>query len=412
MGFPYPKFKEVTSDILGGEDALPIGCVLKNGKVARAFNAVNTRRTPVTNMVCLKISPYTSGAIAYTSDGTVYSAPYLDVTILSRITTLTASKPFFIEQKTGSYTDLVLMADGKYVRARNGSYHVGSSDVSLRCGVIRCGRLFGIDTTNGHLFKWSGESGYTDWTQGISGAGQAYLEGNGGQVLEIFDFEDGLVLLRENGITRISAGGNPENFRVDGDTLLIPKYSQKTAVIVGDGLYFCANGGFYRYKGKNIVKIKGLISDDAMNADTALSYAGRYYVVGASSSKLLRRVVYIYDTVDETYQVVDFPAYYLTEDYQSVLAYSSTAICRLQPTGSFTFMCGTYDFGSHSRKLLKSLEADCDDGTTVSISNGRYTKVIVAGGVTRINMRGTKFEISVSGTGAVRSMKMKAEVRD
>ena len=411
MALKYPKCANVQVDLLAGKDVFPVGCVLKDGKLSPAFNAVDTFHATVKKLVCLRQSNSASGSLAYSSDGKVYRGDNLDATVLTQIETMTASLPFFIEQKSGTSNDLVLLGNTNYVRMRNGGYYKGELASSLRCGTIRCGRLFGIDRSNAYLFKWSGPGGYTDWESGISGAGQAYLEEYGGQSWEIFSLDDELVILREYGITRISAAGDPENFRLDGDTIPIPSFYRKTAALAGDGLYFCADGGLYRYKGGKVSKMEGLVTDDAATPMLSASYGGRYYLAAGISSRLSRRVVYIYDTVDKTYQVVDIPAICLSSDNRSMIGFAADTAYRIQNTGEYSFSCGEFDFGSHSRKLLTSLEADCDEGVEVSISNGRFTRTVTAGGKTRLNMRGVSFSVTVNGSGEVRSLKLNAEVR-
>lgn len=411
MNPTYPECTYAHVDLLSGNGCLPAGCVLKDGKLSRSFNAVNTMKTPVANLVCLYYSNFSGASLAYSSDGKVYKGSNLDATVLTEIKSLSASSPFYIEQRKGRYADLVLMTNSDYVRMRNGSYYSEAVSASLRCGTVRCGRIFGIDLINANLLKWSGEDGYDDWEQGISGAGQVYLDSEGGQAWNVFNFEDELIVMRNNGITRMAVAGNPENFRFENFTITMPALYKNTAAVVGDSLFFCANGGMYVYKGGRISKVKGLISDDIVNPNLCFSYAGRYYMVAGNSTRLSRRVVYMYDTVDGTYQIVDIPATCLAADVRSLIGITSNAIYRIQLTGEYNFTCGTYDFGSNKRKLLTTLEADCDSGVYVKISNGRFTKTVAAGGTVRLNMRGAKFTVSVTGTGEVRSMKLNAEVR-
>ncbi len=410
MSLKYPKCAYAQVDLLAGKDQFPIGCVLKDGKILRAFNAVDTFRTPITNLMSLRCSRFASGGLAYTSDEKVYRTSYLDATVFTEIKSLSAYDPFFIEQKTGDDTDLVLFMDSDYVCLRNGGYFSSPLSAELRCGVLRCGRVFGFDSYNGQLLKWSGEGSYKDWEPGISGAGQAYLDCLGGEVWSVFDFEDELVALQDNGIIRISVAGNPENFRII-DNFSMPTLFRNTAAVVGKGIYFCAEGGLYCYRGGKVNKIGGLISEDAQYPDVALCHLGKYYVVGATSATLSRRAVYMYDTVENTFQIVNADAYYLAADNRSLLGYAANAIYRIQPTGKYSFGCGKFDFGSSSRKLLTSLEADCDEDVEVSISNGRFTRTVAAGGKTRLNMRGVNFSVTVKGSGEVRSLKLNAEVR-
>lgn len=411
MGVLYPECTYVQADLLTGKNSVPIGCVLKNGVLRRALTAVATSAAPITNITYIKSYKSSQVVLATTSNGKAQLALYSDATKLSLVRNYTAATPFSVEQRMSNNIDAVLFTDTYYVRLRNGGYNVGQAASGLMGGTIRCGRVFAGDNTDGYTVRWSGEGGYADWTESIYGAGKAYLETAGGQIKQLFDFEGEIVIIRENGITRFSASGTPENFRVSSPGIPIPALCDKTAVLTKDGIMFCTEDGLYVYKGGNVRKLDGLISSDIVNPVFAMLYMDKYYAVLGDSAKLARRVLYLYDIQNGIYQIADVPAYILAEDAESLVAYGETATFRILPQGNYTFMCGAYDFGTPSRKLVTELYADCDGGVSVSVSNGRYTRKVKAGGVTRLNMRGAKFTVTVTGSGEVRALKLKAEVR-
>lgn len=415
MALPYPKCSDVSVDLLAVKNFMPTGCVLKNGVLSPAFNAEITSAEPVKNLVCLKSSKSAGGGFAYTNDGGVYRIDSVDCTSMKLLRNLTATTPVFIEQRTGEYPDFMLITDSNFARVRRGGYFIGAMKTQMRCAALRCGRTFAADLSTGFIFKWSGEGGFNDWDEGISGAGHVYLDPPGGQTREMFDFENEIVLMRERGITRFSVSGNPENFRMIQPTLIIPDYYNKTAAVVSDKIFFCAHGGLHYYCAGKIKRLEGLISEDIFNPVVAQAYLGRFYAVVGYSNKLERTVVYIYDVINDTYQTVDVPAYYIAEDGISLVAFSEDAIYRIHPEGKYfgdyELDCGNIDFGTPNRKLLKKLICDCEGEVKVCISNGRHTRKITAGGTTRLNMRGAKFKITVTGNGIVRSLKLEAEVR-
>ena len=411
MNFSYPICTNVQVDLLTGKNSVPIGCVLKNGVLTRALTAVATSAAPQTNLTHISSSKYAQCVLATTSDNKAHIGKYADATKMTAVRAYSAATPFSIEQRVSEKLYAVLFTDSDYIEVQKGIYYTNSVASGLMGGTVRCGRVFAGDSKDGLAVRWSGDSKYTDWTESIYGAGKVYLEADGGKIKQLFDFEDGIIIIRENGITRFSASGTPENFRVISPTLPIPAYCDKTAVMTGESIMFCTEDGLFAYKSGGIRKLDGLISRDIVNPVYAILYKDRYYAVLGDSVKLARRVLYLYDIPNDTCQIVDVPAYILVEDDMSLVAFGENATYRIQPQGNYAFMCGTFDFGTPSRKLITELYADCDGDVGVSISNGRYTKKVKAGGTTRLNMRGTKFTVTATGSGEVRALKLKAEVR-
>lgn len=406
----YPECSYEQIDLLAG-GGFPVACTLKEGVLSPSLAAVNTYAKPVTDLVHLRTSAVGGAFIAYIGAGNFCFGLPSNATVVMPIPGVyKASSPFSLEVREGANGEAVLFTDDRYLRMRNASYYVGAFEGNLSCGVMHCGRMFGGDRTNGYIFKWSGQGGYIDWQQGISGAGQVYLDPQGGTIRDVFDFEEKLVILRERGLTQFTADGNPENFRL-GETIGLPAVYAKTAAKTAGCILFCTVDGLYRYKNGKAEKLKGLITNDMTAPVCAYSDGARYYFVSGTSAFLKRKVVYMYDALDDIYTVIDAPAYYISADTTSVIAYAENAVYRL--TGSdYSYFCAAADFGTKKRKLLREIEAETEGEVTAALSNGKYTrKITLTAGKTRLNMRGKEFTVTLSGTGVVRSLKITAEVR-
>lgn len=410
----YPKFKRVRQDLLKSAELQPVGAFASGGKITAGWKGVSSG-APTFNgrLAAMCASAVGGGILAATEDGKIYTGSLGAGLTLAHSDG--GSSPFVFETQDTA-PRAVLLSGNTFTTLQSGSILHGEFPVKLSCGTMRRGRLFGADAENPYVLRWSGSKGFNDWISGISGAGSLTLEPFGGHVLDIFDFEDRLVVIREGSIMRFSVYGNPENFK-EVDTAISPQIYRSTAAISGDGILFFTSGGLMSYRGGKIAKIDGLISDDLQSPTSAFVYDGRYYFICGTSKSLSKSVVYVYDFLHGGYEIIDIPAYFISHDGTSLVAYAPSAIYRLRWGYEYILYevaTESMDFGTDRRKLLTELEVDCDEDVRVSISNGRSTKTIrSAKGRTRLNMRGADFKVTFSGYGgSVRSAYLTAEVTE
>lgn len=409
--YPGCTFQQV--DLLEGNDKFTVGCTLKNGKIKPGLVATNTGLTPLPTVVHFGMSEIGRGIIVYTSDNFMRLADNSNGLSYYTNYNFKATYPFSFECNNGNAGEYVLVGNEYYLKIAAGVYSVGPFTGRVRYGAIRRGRLFGADRVNAYLLRWSGDGGWNDWTEGLTGAGSVRLDPPGGEIVRVFNFNEELVVVRKTGITFITIGGNPETFKVGKTVIIPPVYNAYSSIIVGNALYIYTADGLYSYKGGKIAKEEGLISADMTTCNYMNKDTDRYLITSGVSAKLGRTVVYVYDVTENVYQVVDVPAMNVGADTTSIIAFCQEANYRIAAGNSYTAYCGTYDFGSPDRKLLTGLEIDCDNGVDVEISNGTYTRTVRgAKGRMLLNMRGTKFTVSISGGEEVRSAKLTAEVRN
>lgn len=408
----YPKFKHVRQDILKSSVLQPTGAFVKDGKIFTGWKGVNERVSVANGLTAMLMSEVGNGILAGTDNGEIYSGA--SGTGLTLNYSDGGTSPFVFETYENSVSRAVLLSGKTFTTLYGGNLFHGELPAKLRCGTMRRGRLFGADNDNAYILRWSGPKGFTDWIEDISGAGNLVLEPSGGQISDIFDFEDELVVFREQSVMRFSVFGNPENFR-EIDTVVLPRIYRHTAAIAGDSILFFTSGGLMRYHGGKVTKTDGLISCDLTSPTSAFVYDGRHYFICGKSKSMAKSVVYVYDFWDGGYEIIDVPAYFISQDSTSLLAYTHSTIYRLRfgyEYIQYEVTTGNIDFGTNRRKLLTELEMDCDDDVRVSISNGRSTKTFRSvNGRTRLNMRGAEFKVTFSGYGgSVRSAHITAEV--
>lgn len=409
--YPGCTFQQV--DLLEGNHKFTIGCTLKDGTIKPGLVATNTGLPSIPTMVHFGMSEIGGGIIVYTSDKFMRLATMENGLNYYTNYNFTADYPFSFECNNGYSGEYVLVGNEYFIKLSGRTYSAGHFNGSLRHGAFCRGRLFGADWSNAYILRWSGEGGWNDWTLGLTGSGYARLEPLGGEILRVFNFNQELVVLRKKGITFVTVGGNPETFKVGKTVIIPPVYNAYSAIIVANTLYIYTDDGLYSYKDGKIAKEDGLISADMTTCNYMNKDTERYLITSGVSAKLGRTAMYVYDVIEDVCQVVDVPAVNVGADATSMIAFCEDATYRIVAGNSYTAYCGTYDFGSPDRKLLTGLEIDCDNGVDVEISNGTYTRTISgAKGRMLLNMRGTKFTVSISGGEEVRSAKLTAEVRN
>lgn len=408
----YPRYKVKRQDLVKTFGLQPFGAFIKDGSIIPGWSASFESDQAVANLTVMGCWPQIRDLVmAAGNDGNVYGGAL--GTEFVRLYSDTGSSPFKIEIFSSSPYGIIISGK-RYMRLSDGGFHSYSFPVELACGTMRRGRLFGGDTSMPYTLRWSGKSGFLDWTEGIpSGAGKLVLEPTGGHIIDLFDFEDELVVFRETSIMRFSTYGDPENFK-EKDALPVPDIARHTMAIAGDSILFFCLGGLMRYRGGKVARIQGLITDDIVSPVSVFVGSDRYYFVCGTSKSLGRSVIYVYDVVCDCCQIIDIPAYFVSQDKQSVLAYTESGIYRLNLNSEeipYGVVTGTVDFGTDKRKLATLLEVDCDEDVKVIISDGVNERTVdCPNGRTRLNMRGSRFTVTFCGTGSVRSAYLSAEV--
>lgn len=410
MKLPYPQSREVEADLIASVKAFPRYGILKDGVIKQAMGLEPLAAPPVKNLVCAHILPSGDG-LAYTKDRTVYRITDGDITRLRRFNTLEASSPFFVEMQAGARTDLLLAGDKTSVLLRNSTCGFASGFPPSACAAVRCGRVFAADSETGFILRWSGMDDILNWQKGIAGSGYYYADPAGGKITRLFDFGGEIVALRERGITCFSVGGTPESFRVSRELVMTGKILPATAAVAGGGLYFCCGNDVLRFSNGKAEKLDCGLFGDASNFSFGSAAYGRYYLLKALSKKLGYNVVYVYDVLLQTGYVLETDALCMYENGDDFIIDAYLQAYRFAKHDGYEVEFGEFDFGVRKRKLLTELIIDCDGETSVTVSGGSGTCKFKTEGSKKLGIRGGKFSLSVSGTGDIRALKLKAEVR-
>lgn len=392
-------------DVIAADGGLFINCKSVSGKIYPALAPVKNSGTVPKNISCVS---YVAGLGTFImhANGLVYSSA--NGTSYTLLMTAKTDAPFIVEERTeASGLRGHVICGERIVNHMGNTFNYSTFEGNLSCGVVRHGRLFGADLTDGYKLKWSGEGGVFDWEEGISGAGWVYPDAkNLGKIIGAVDFNDRLILVREHGLTVVKAFGTPEIFAIDGHYSL-PNIVANTAAVVGEKLFICTSGGLYCFTGSAVQKISDKLFG-GLEPVNAIAFGDKYLACG-NYGALSRNVVYIYDCADKSSYLSDAPVSALCASAK-IFGYASSAGYTLQEGGIYTFISGSVNFGSDKPKTLEKLYIDSAGKVTVSVSNGDIQREFSdVKGTLRMNMRGSSFTFTVTGESEIDNITAYAE---
>lgn len=407
----YPATKMQTADIISAEGALCIGCEVENGKIVPALCACENTANAFTDV---KTAGYSAAAGVYfvcADEKVFYSEDGLN---FSELAALAGDKPFIFEQRVNGAAKLYAAGSESCVSFGGGSGGSNAFNCGICGGQFKSGRLFGIDKTDNLKLRWSGEGGAFDWEESIDGAGWLKLDGAGGQILNLLNYGERLVAVRENGLSVISAFGTPENFKAESKNLRVSGIRKNTAAVAGNKLlFFAENGaysGLYAYNGAKITRVNCPLAEN-ISEPLCAAADGSLYFLSAFVKPLSRRAVLVYNAESGFAYVADFPASAFAVSGGGVFAYADGFACKLKAGGKFTFKSGAVNFGSADAKYLHGVKICGDGGADIEVLNGRAVRAFTnVKNALRADMRGANFTFTVKSQAKITALTAVAEV--
>lgn len=403
----FPATSRATENVVAADGALPVNCKRVGGRIVPALAPVKLTGTSPVNPTCAR---YCAGVGRYFlwAEGKVYVSS--TGSSFSALASLNAQSPFVVEEFTDEGARALICGDDTAI-LHTGAYQTADGFLgNLSCGAMRCGRLFGADRADGLRLRWSGEGGALDWAEGISGAGWVYPDPAFGKILDVYEFSGKLILIREDGLTVLSAYGTPENFALQGNYSL-PGIVPHTVAAAGNQLYVFAADGLYAFTGSGTEKLDDRLTEGFAPA-FGCAYGARLLVCGRHSA-LGRSAVYVYDARDEVSYLCDAPAEIVCAG-KHAMAYGGGESYRLEDGGAaFTFTSGKLKFGTVAPKTMERLVIDGDGAFDIVISDGERQRTFVGvRGCIRPNLRGNSFTVTVTGKSEVYGLTAEAEVEN
>lgn len=403
--FPETKFKR--ADVLAAAGAVNVGCIVKDGKILPAINSATRLNRLAEKATAAWYSRLMGRNIVYTQNR-LYSAPdALDSPIAVNFA---ATSPSFIETFLNKTPIAFVFGDTTYFRFSGLNYYANFNGSVVSC-VLKNGRIFGVDSTQPHKIKWSGEGGVDDWTENISGAGWAYVNHGYGKILNLIVYRDKIVAVRECGLTFLSAYGTPENFKISYLERKLPKIYKNTVAVGDDRLIFYTADGLYSYDGNRVEKLEINLSEELQSPSFACCADGKYFLCGFSKS-LQRKAVLVFDIIKNATYLIDLPANAVAAG-DKVYAYTDTYEFRLGEGGGYEFTSGEINFSSDGYKVLKEVVIEGKGDMLLGVTNGVISRIVRGvRGKFRPNMRGKSFKITVCGSEKINGVSAVAEVKD
>lgn len=406
----YPNTSLKTADVLIPQGTLSVGCKFADGELVPAFAEKQSRSHTFNEIKLFGFSSFLNGFIVCADNKVYFSENGLDFTVQKY--SLQAESPFIFEQHENGVKQTVVVGDttclvftGTIVELKNFAFKVSS-------GVIKNGRLFGVDRQDGFRLRWSGEGGAFDWQEDISGAGWVDLPSARGKITDIVVMDDKLVAVRERGLTVLSVYGTPENFKVQFTDTLSPTITPHTAAVVCGKLYFICDNRIFCFDGVNISPVECSLQDEINLPCFAAAY-GENYLVCIDSKFLTRRVVLVKNVKDGQAYLADIPATVLCCG-GGLYALTQNKACAVDTGKVFNFYSRKINFGTVRNKFLKTVEISAEKEIGLIIKGGeRVRNFSSVNGRVNVNMPGEyfRFTLAVNG-GKVYSVKATAEVPD
>lgn len=315
-----------------------------------------------------------------------------------------------------------VIVDGEYYSALVGGNKIAltSSDkksqvytipVQLASSVMHCGRLFGVDLTDGYLLRWSGYS-LLNWVEGVDGAGYVKLNPGLGKLLTLHVLGEKIVIVREKGITTISTLGDSRHMRMDVcDKHALPPVYADSSVICRGQLWIYTQNGMYVYDGStlSVAPFERIMSDYVLSHPRVVEDRYVYYRALKDGVKYL----FMYDTETGAGNPFGKNAYccFFCED--KGYAFRNNVLGSLLPDladPDRVWVSETFTYDADKPAVLKSLniegsgdftvETDCDGRKLYAEGAGKY----------RYSESGQSFTFKVTGIGSITSMSAEWEV--
>lgn len=316
-----------------------------------------------------------------------------------RIGTGFTSPPYFAECCNGE-EDFTIIGDGQKALRSDYTLTEGITCPPIKLGVGCYSRMFGVDSSDSHVLRWSAAGDVTDWEESAAGAGHVRLDPVRGDIVRLVSLGGKLIAVRRNGITKIAAGGEGEDFvveNVDGD---FGEVLENTVVCCADKIYFFAKDGLYCFDGDiERADFDGL--EGFSEVACAAACGNRIFAGGKLDGQYAIACI---ETGGGGVSYVARRADCICAAGR-VFFYGGGAPAEIVPTAqSGEWKSGNTDLGVRGKKFLHSVVAD-GNLTSLTVSNGVYSRTFSdVSGEIKVGMPGERFSFEFTCAGRVRAL--------
>ena len=315
-----------------------------------------------------------------------------------------------------SATDSMVVWDGT-----NAAYSVPNAP-KITSLTIHFERMFATVGGESNAVWFSRDLDPTNWDLGLDRGGFIQVLDERGKLNKVISFQNFVYILRDFGISRLSAFADQTDFSVSNLFVSSGRIFADTAKLCGDRIIFLASDGLYQFDGISTTRIMGRL-DGVMHPSeksTAAFFNGKYYLSlsvtkdkksgNTSSNFSNNNAVLVYDVQTGMFSLltdVCISGFNVCGDRLFGVADGGKA-CLIEKCGSVfgvptdkTWLSGEMDFGTEGIKNIKEIHLQTDYPLQLTVGTERAVKEFAVaptpgGTKININMRGKIIRIGLS----------------
>ena len=222
----------------------------------------------------------------HADDNAIYHQPlYSDYDIFSKFFGFEyVGKPNVLFHKYQNNDVAVLTSETDSLAIWNG---VGApakvaNTLNLTSICVHYERLFATVSGRKNIVRFSANFDLTEWDESPEEGGFIEFVDERGECNKVLSFNDYVYIIREHGISRLSAYGEQDEFSVTHLFLSADKIYHNTAVLCGDRILMLCSDGLYSFNGytatKYNLKINDMFVNEKMDNAFACYFNGKYYL--------------------------------------------------------------------------------------------------------------------------------------
>lgn len=194
-----------------------------------------------------------------------------------------------------------------------------NNTLNLTSVCVHYERLFATVSGRKDMVRFSDDFNIQNWDETPEEGGFIQLVDERGTCNKVISFNDYVYIIREHGISRLSAYGDQSQYSVSHLFLCTDKIYENTAILCGDRILMVCSDGLYAFNGysaqKYDLKINKMFDKSKLHNATACFFNGKYYLscclnffdekqIGVESSSYTNNALIEFDIKTGKYNIV------------------------------------------------------------------------------------------------------------
>lgn len=273
--------------------------------------------------------------------------------------------------------------------------------------ILHYERMFVLDSENNDLIHYSKALDMTDFSKGVQDGGSIELPRDKGKCIGFLSFSGQLWIVRERGLTRLTALGDNRNFTVKHFDLDVGNIQEDKFIVCGAYILLVTDRGLFRFDGSEAVEMNREIFSllDKQTFGAPAAHGGVFYMGAKTREGEDTSLKWNPETGEATllpfYGKVFGSSgeglYFVGEDKNFYRVKEKSA----EDEYRFLWRCAHTDFGAGGkRKVLKRFTLSAEGNYLLTVrARGRIFQKECSGSCTvQPNLPSDSFTVSVSGS--------------